>query len=134
MVKDAPYLVFDANVIIYFASRELVDSDAKFVSDSVNGGTAFISDVTYIECLAVSKEKANNLIAMQRIINNFNRIKLHEGIIEDAIGLCQVHALKVRDAIASATAISLGCSIVTNDLRGFHKIQGLDVIRVKRQA
>jgi len=77
----------------------------------------------------VQKEKD----AIDAFINNDVVVNLDEEIILKTISIRKKYAIKLPDAIIAATCLASNCQLITNNTKDFHKIDGLNTIRVKLQ-
>jgi predicted nucleic acid-binding protein len=57
------------------------------------------------------------LIQIRAFLSDVTVVDLSEQIRETAIALRRQHTLKLPDAIAAATALSLGAQLITNDAK-----------------
>jgi predicted nucleic acid-binding protein len=122
-------LVLDSNVLIYFLSGRLNADSTELIENILSDRSGFISHISYLECLAISADRKEEIANMQAILHGLNIVRISDGIIEDAVVICQIYKLKPHAGIISATALALRVPVISNDLRGFHRVKGLEVKR-----
>lgn len=122
------YLI-DSNVAIYYFGMALSKESEKLI-DQILVERYSISVINRIELLGFKGISANESAALNSFISNSNIIDLDEEIILKTIQIRKMHSIKIPDAIIAATCLINNYSLITNNLKDFDKIIGLDLIKV----
>jgi predicted nucleic acid-binding protein len=122
------YLI-DSNVAIYYFGLALSKESEKFM-DQILVESYSISVINRIELLGFKGLSRNESEALKSFISNSNIINLEENIILETIQIRKKFSIKLPDAIIAATCLVTNCSLVTNNIKDFDKITGLQLIKV----
>lgn len=114
----------DSNAVIGYFSNDLSNAGTELI----NNLTPAISVITRIELLSSSKTSDDELIRLQRFIENASVYNLDEQTILKTIELRKQYRLKTPDAIIAATAIINNCILITRNLKDFDKVEALKLI------
>ena len=101
--------VLDTNIVLYFLGGRL--------AQGLPDGTISISVITEMELLSYPGLSQADEKQIKDFIGKVNLIDLTPNIRSEAVRLRQRHRLKLPDAIIAATAVTLGATILTNDLK-----------------
>ncbi len=122
------YLI-DTNVAIYYFGLALSIDAEKFM-DQVLSESYFISVINRIELLGFKQLNIKETDALTSFISKSIIFDLDEDIILGTIQIRKTYNIKLPDAIIAATCIVNNCSLVTNNIKDFEKITGLDLIKL----
>lgn len=86
--------------------------------------------INRIELLGFKGLNKNESEALNSFISNSNIFELEENIILETIQIRKKYSIKLPDAIIAATCIVTNCSLITNNIKDFDKITGLQLIKV----
>ena len=89
-----------------------------------------ISVINRIELLGFKGLSKDESEALNSFISNSNIFDLEENIILETIQIRKKYNIKLPDAIIAATCIVTNCSLITNNIKDFDKITGLQLIKV----
>lgn len=119
-------ILIDTNILIYFLNGELPiqkDVEAMLLNKKFS-----ISALTLSEILSWKMLSEANVEAIIMALDEVEIIPVSEYISIKAASLRRKHAIKLADAIISATAIIKNCTLATNDLSDFKQISELQII------
>ncbi len=119
------YLI-DTNISIYYFGSILSESAIAFL-ESVFKSKYFLSVINRIELLGFSNLTENEYNALETYVRNASMLDLDEAVILETIRIRREYRVKLPDAIIAATCLTNGCCLVTNNLKDFHKIKGLEL-------
>jgi len=122
------YLI-DTNVAIYYFGLTLSNVSEKYL-DQILVEKYFISVINRIELLGFNSINKNESDALNSFITNSTIFDLDEAIILETIQIRKNYNIKLPDAIIAATCLVNGCSLITNNIRDFDKIEGLHLIKL----
>lgn len=122
------YLI-DSNVAIYYFGLAL-SKDSEIFIDQILDEKYSISVINRIELLGFKGLKGSESEALNSFISNSNIFDLDEDIILETIRIRKSHNIKIPDAIIAATCLLNNYSLVTNNVKDFDKISGLQFISV----
>ena len=117
------YLI-DTNVAIYYFGLALSKDSEKFM-DQVLSERYFISVINRIELLGFKQLNGKESDALTSFVSKSNIFDLEEDIILETIQIRKTYNIKLPDAIIAATCMVNNCSLVTNNIKDFDKINGL---------
>lgn len=117
------YLI-DTNVAIYYFGLALSKDSEKFM-DQVLSERYFISVINRIELLGFKQLNGKESDALTSFVSKSNIFDLEEDIILETIQIRKTYNIKLPDAIIAATCLVNNCSLVTNNIKDFDKIDGL---------
>lgn len=117
------YLI-DTNVAIYYFGLALSKDSEKFM-DQVLSERYFISVTNRIELLGFKQLNGKESDALTSYVSKSNIFDLEEDIILETIQIRKTYNIKLPDAIIAATCLVNNCSLVTNNIKDFDKINGL---------
>lgn len=120
------YLI-DTNVVIYYLGLALSKESEKLI-DHVLSGNYHISVINRIELLGFSKLTKKETIVLESFVAGSTVLDLDEEVIRETIQIRKTHSIKLPDAIIAATCLVHNCSLITNNIKDFEKIEGLDLI------
>lgn len=125
MVID--YLV-DTNVLIDYLANVLPDKYAQLVDSLIDSGALCVSVITQIELLCFDapesyQQSCRSLISLAHVI------PLQDpAIIDKAISIRRSARIKLPDAVVAATAITLGCSLLSRNERDFKRVDEIQYV------
>lgn len=122
------YLI-DTNSVIYYFGKAL-SSDSEKLMDQILSERYTISVINRIELLGFKKISEIESETLNFFIFNSNIFDLEEDIIIKTIQIRKMYNIKLPDAIIAATCLVHDCSLITNNLKDFDKIDGLHYIKV----
>jgi predicted nucleic acid-binding protein len=108
--------LFDSNIIIYLAKREMPLSILDQFDDIC------ISVITYMEILGFSFADQEQETYIRELISFFTIIYVDQKIADIVVDMRKKKKIKLPDAIISATAISLDLQLVTRNIVDFDNI------------
>jgi predicted nucleic acid-binding protein len=105
--------VFDTSILVDYLNGipEAADEIARYKGP-------VISRITWMEVLVGAKGH-EELKATREFLRLFHIEELGEAIAEEAVCVRQTKRLRLPDAIIYATASSLGCQLVTRNVKDF---------------
>ena len=122
------YLI-DTNVAIYYFGLALSAESEKYM-DMVLGGRYTISVINRIELLGFKSLNVDESKALSSFISNSDIFDLEENIILETIQIRQKYSIKLPDAIIAATCLVNNCILITNNVKDFDRIIGLQLVKV----
>jgi len=108
--------LFDSNIVIYLAKREMPLSILDQFDDIC------ISVITYMEILGFSFSTREEERYIRDLISLFTIIYVDQKIADIVVDIRKNKRIKLPDAIISATAISLDLQFVTRNIADFDNI------------
>jgi len=115
----AEFLI-DTNTLIDAQTNKLPEKGLLFLADIINEDFK-VSFITYIEFLGYKYASATS----EEFIALADVIEINKNIIDICVSLRKSHRNKTPDAIIAETALSLKCTLVTNNEKDFKNIDGL---------
>ncbi len=117
--------VFDTDILVDHlrAVRNATELVYQVRSGRITG---YISTITEAELYAgkdQDDEKKNMLIA--ELLGLFEKVEVNSTIARSGGILKRVHGVAVTDALIAATALSLGCKLLTRNVKDYEMIKGL---------
>lgn len=116
-------LLFDSNIVIYIAKKELVPDDFVLPDDAL-----FLSDVSFMETLGYAFTDESEKQETEKLLVVLFRFPIEEVVVQKVIALRQIRRMKLPDAIIAATALIHDCTVVTRNVSDFSGILGLAVL------
>ena len=112
--KIAPRMMLDSNILIGY-----LNGDAAIIEKTQNwrsaGTVLFVSHVSVIEALSLPALSVEQVIEIERFLNDFIVIPIDMVISRKAAELRRLHALSVPDAVVAASAMVNRLRLVTRD-------------------
>jgi len=121
--------LIDTNVAIFYFGLALTKESEKYI-DQILVGKYFISVINRIELLGFKEINKNESEAISSFIANSTIFDLDEDIIIETIKIRKNYAIKLPDAIIAASCLVNNCSLISNNIKDFDKIVGLNLIRI----
>ncbi|MFN0033673.1 MAG: type II toxin-antitoxin system VapC family toxin [Saprospiraceae bacterium] len=115
--------MFDSNIVIYIAKKELVPDDFVLPDDAL-----FLSDVSFMETLGYAFTDESEKQETEKLLVVLFRFPIEEVVVQKVIALRQIRRMKLPDAIIAATALIHDCTVVTRNVSDFSGILGLAVL------
>jgi predicted nucleic acid-binding protein len=122
------YLI-DTNVVLYYFGLALSSESEKFM-DKILVEKYFISVINRIELWGFKAINKNESEALNSFIDHSTIFDLDEPIIVQTIQIRKEYNIKLPDAIIAATCLVNDCYLITNNVRDFEKIKGLQLIKI----
>lgn len=119
---EQSYLI-DTNVISDFLEKSFTENGMTFLKIILNE-IPVISFITQIELLSWKTSENKEEIA-EDFIYFCKIITISDDIVNNCIKIRRSKKIKTSDAIIAATALSLGLTIITNNIKDFENIEGL---------
>ncbi|MFH1761552.1 MAG: type II toxin-antitoxin system VapC family toxin [bacterium] len=119
--------VLDSNIVLYYLNAALDKKVRQFVDQTVLEGTS-ISIITRIEVLGFQGHTDNKYKVAKELLNQFAEYSLNNDIVKKTISLRRQYSIKIPDAIIAATALNIGFSLITRNVKDFKKIKDLKII------
>lgn len=116
-------LLFDSNIVIYVAKKQLIPDDFVQPEDVL-----YISDISYMETLGYTFESLSEKRDTEELLSVLIRLPLTEPIVQKVIEIRQSKRMKLPDAIIAATAIIHECLLVTRNVSDFSNISDLMIL------
>jgi predicted nucleic acid-binding protein len=114
------YLI-DSNIVIKTATVNTFDNKSILFLKTILDESFNISVISKIELLS----KDDSLLSF---IETSNVLPLTDQIIEKTIELRRKHKIKIPDAIIAATALIHKFDLITNNVKDFSNIKGLNLV------
>jgi len=108
--------LLDTNILLYHMGARLLDR--------IPAGNQSISVMTEIELLSYPSIAPAEEQLISKLLANIQVVELSEPIKHEAIRVRKAHRLKLPDAIIVASALVIGATLVSNDVR-LANVQGL---------
>ena len=121
--------LIDTNVAIFYFGLALTKESEKYI-DQILVGKYFISVINRIELLGFKEINKNESEAISSFIANSTIFDLDEDIIIETIKIRKNYAIKLPDAIIAASCLVNNCSLISNNIKDFDKIVGLNLIKI----
>jgi len=118
--------LIDTNVWIDAIAGNL--SKKAFLKISVEAEWAGYSAITRLELFGFPGLTEADEGKIRELLHAFEEVAVTSGIIDRAIEIRKKTKVKVPDAIIGASAVVLGCSLITRNVADFKPIDGLKVI------
>jgi predicted nucleic acid-binding protein len=122
------YLI-DTNVAIYYFGQLLAKNSETFIEDLFKNKYS-ISVINRIELLGNKNLEQQEQNALESFVNSAFVYNFDEEIILKTIGIRKKYPIKLPDAIIAATCIVNNCTLITNNLKDFKKIEGVKTLQV----
>lgn len=116
-------VLLDTNIVLEHLRSgvlSLLPSDTGF----------FISVITEAEALRYPGLGAGEEAALEKLLRIATIVSVDSRIARRAARLGRTHPAKLPDLLIAATALGLGASLVTRNIRDFRSIEGLRVFTV----
>jgi predicted nucleic acid-binding protein len=123
------YLI-DTNVAIYYFGMALSKNSEAFI-DKILINTYYVSVINRIELLGFKGLNQEEINALELFIKNSVVIDLDEEIVLETIRIRKEYSIKVPDAIIAATCLINNCELISNNIRDFKQIHGLNISPVQ---
>jgi predicted nucleic acid-binding protein len=123
------YLI-DTNVAIYYFGQLLAKNSETFIEDLLKTKYS-ISVINRIELLGNKNLEQQEQDALESFVSSAFVYNFDEEIILETIGIRKKYPIKLPDAIIAATCLLNNCTLITNNLKDFEKIEGLKTLQVK---
>jgi len=121
--------LIDTNVAIFYFGLALTKESEKYI-DQILVGKYFISVINRIELLGFKEINKKESDAISSFIANSTIFDLDEDIIIETIKIRKNYAIKLPDAIIAASCLVNNCSLISNNIKDFDKIVGLNLIKI----
>lgn len=115
--------LLDTNAVIDFCSRQLPKDGHNLVSEIIDD-YPYISVINKIELLS----RADVPKAIKAFLAATTVIPLDDSIVEQTISLRKKYKIKLPDAIIAATAVINRQILITQNIKDFRNIKGLQLI------
>jgi len=89
-----------------------------------------LSVINRIELLGFKQLNGNESDTLYSFVLKSSIFDLEEEIILETIEIRKTYNIKLPDAIIAATCLVNNCSLITNNIKDFDKINGLYLIKV----
>ena len=119
--------LIDTNTLVDAQMKKLPLNGLQFLA-AVLDEDFTVSFITYIEFLGFkdATQASEDFIALANVI------EINRTIINTCIALRRKHRIKLPDAIIASTALTLNCTLVTNNEKDFMNIKGLNTINLTK--
>ena len=118
--------LIDTNVWIDAIAGNL--SKKAFLKISVEAEWAGYSAITRLEIFGFPGLTEADEGKIRELLHAFEEVAVTSGIIDRAIEIRKKTKVKVPDAIIGASAVVLGCNLITRNVVDFKGIDGLKII------
>jgi predicted nucleic acid-binding protein len=118
--------LIDTNVWIDAIAGNLSKKD--FLKISVEAEWAGYSAITRLELFGFPGLTEEEEEKIRELLRAFQEVAVTSGIIDRAIEIRRKTKVKVPDAIIGASAVVLGCNLITRNVADFKGIDGLKII------
>ncbi len=115
-------VVFDTSIIIDHLRNF---KEATKLLEQVKNGlvSGYVSTLTLAELFSGrDAENPSKRIVWEEMLNLFTKIEVSEDIAKVAGEIKRRHGVSLTDAVIAATASSLHCKLLTQDIRDFAKV------------
>jgi predicted nucleic acid-binding protein len=113
--------VLDTNIVVSLLGGHLAQPLAA--------GAYAVSVITEMELLSYPTLQPAEEAAVRQFLANVSVVEMGPPVRTLAVGLRRAHKLKLPDAVVAATALHIGCDLLTNDER-LAKTPGIRAIRI----
>ena len=120
--------LWDTNIVIYFLQQQFPSGAEKFVDELLKEGMPIISAITEIELLCWKTASPKDIDLLHSFINDALVIEIERPIKLKTAELRKQYNIKLPDAIIADTAFYYGFTLITNNIKDFKNITGLEVI------
>lgn len=108
--------------------------ESELFIDEVFHRKYYISVINRIELLGCKDLSDHELEALSSFIVNPVTFDLDENIVLETIRIRQEYVIKLPDAIIAATCLTNNCHLITNNIKDFDKIEGLQIVEISPSA
>ena len=115
--------LIDSNIIIDFSAKKLAGKQNEYVAEIIDNFPQ-ISVINKIELLGFEVVPPQ----IKLFIDQVSIIGLDDEVVDLTIALRKEYKIKLPDAIIAATALANDLTIVTNNIKDFSNISGLQLI------
>ena len=115
--------LIDSNIIIDFSAKKLAGKQYEYVAEIIDNFPQ-ISVINKIELLGFEVVPPQ----IKLFIDQVSIIGLDDEVVDLTIALRKEYKIKLPDAIIAATALANDLTIVTNNIKDFSNISGLQLI------
>ena len=120
--------LWDTNTAIYYLQQQFPAKAEKFVDELLKEGLPIISAITEIELLCWKTATEKDLEVLHSFINDALVIELEQPIKMKTADIRKQYNTKLPDAIIAATALYNGFTLLTNNIKDFKNISGLELV------
>ncbi len=117
-------VLIDTNIFIHYLKNDKKAVDYFNYLKTANEDVYF-SFINKVELLSYSQLNNNEIKSINEMLNQFKRIGLDEKIEEKTIDIRKKNRLKIPDSIIAASALNLGCTLVTRNESDFNNVPDL---------
>ena len=118
-----PYIL-DTNAVIYYVGGE-VKALEKLIPIMRSYAAVMLPSVVITELWSGKQTPSTEIAAIEEFIATIVIIPLEMQIAKFAGILRRDHNLSIGDSIIAATALSMGATLLTRNIRDFKKVPGL---------
>jgi hypothetical protein len=122
------YLI-DTNIAIYYFG-EVLSKESELFIEAIFNEKYYISVINRIELLGFKDLNGPESKALTSFVDNSVIFDLDEDIILETIRIRREYSIKLPDAIIAATCLINDCQLITNNIKDFGKIDGLQIINI----
>ena len=127
-MEQKNYLI-DTNAAIYYFGTNLSLKSDKFLDHVLTGNYA-ISIINWIELLGFAKLSQQETVTFETFIDNATQYDMDEAIVLQTIQIRKEYKTKLPDAIIAATCLIYNLTLVSNNIKDFQQIKGLDLVKL----
>ena len=120
--------LWDTNAVIYYFRKAFSLNGEKIVDDIVVKYQPCISIITEIELLCWKDLAIDEATILKNFIADCSVFDLDTHIKANTIEIRKNYSLKLPDAIIAATAVTYNLTLISNDKKGFGKVNALDIL------
>jgi predicted nucleic acid-binding protein len=115
-------MLIDSNIIIY-ASKP----GYEFLHPLMAQPDLSVSVISYVETLGYHQLTALEKQFLTEFFANVNLAQINEAVLQRAINLRQIRAMKLGDSLIAATALVTGTTLATRNTQDFAWVTGLSL-------
>jgi len=120
--------LWDTNAAIYYLQKLFPKEAEDFMDSVLKESIPAISAITEIELLCWKSASKEDLSVLKNFIADSIVFELDRNIKDKTVAFRTSYAIKLPDAIIAATAYANGLTLISRNVKDFHKIEGLKII------
>ena len=116
--------VLDTNILIYYAAGD--ERTVRFLAGALERGTPLlISTITVVEFLSYPALAKRERSFFTLLLPSLRVINVDYPIAATAAEVRRLYGLKLGDSVIAATALAVGGTLVTRNVKDFRKVPSL---------
>jgi predicted nucleic acid-binding protein len=119
--------LIDTSCISDYLSASMPKKGMEYMDKVIDAGPK-ISIITQIELLCWNTPDARKIANINNFVSDSIIFEITPDVVMHCVKIRKGKKIKTPDAIIAATALSLGCTLLTNNEKDFKHIPGLKII------